>query len=195
MNTFEKLQRIVEIIEKSELDNVAVGDAKLKLIMKNIEESPFYETEGDTLTINCLYHLLPDSCRLIGLPDEHLCFMAVPVLEAMTELSPDKFVVDDLDAYDSGYDEDNDDDSGTWWVSFELNGNREKFTFDVETVGDPKSLVDALVNSRLAIRHKFLRKNILASYTLWDIYDEYGAALLCYLPQPIAEEIKNLIRA
>ncbi len=188
MNTIERLQRIIEIIEKSELDNATVGPAELKLLVDNIEESPFYPTKGGLLTINCLYYLIPDSCRIIGLPDEYLCFMAEPVLEAINELSIGRFSVIDIDGYD-------DEDEESWSVSFELNGKSEKFTFDSDGVGDPKSFFDAIVNSKLGIRYKFLRQNFLASYTLWDIYDEYGAAILCYLPQSIALEVNNLVNA
>ena len=54
--------------------------------------------------------------------------------EAITELSPEKFSVDDLDAYDGGYDEDDGEDDGTWWISFELNGDFKLYT-DVLKVG------------------------------------------------------------
>lgn len=186
MNTIERLQRIVEIIEKSELDNAKVSPTELKLLVDNIEESPFFPTKGDSLAINCLYYLIPDSCRIIGLPDEYLCFMSEPVLQAINELSTDKFSLTDIDGYD-------DEDDGSWNLSFELNGKPEKFTFDSDVVADPKSFFDAIANSKLGSRYKFLRQNFLASYTLWNIYDEYGAAILCYLPQSIASEVNNLM--
>ena len=187
MNTFEKLKNIVEVISNSDLEHTMIGPAELKQLAKNIEKSVFYESEGDALAINCLHYLLPNSCRIVGLPDEALFFMCADVLEAVSGLSEGGFPVDEISAGEN--------DEETYYVHFRLRKKPEKLAFSSEKINDPKKLFDAIASSRLRIRYKLLQQNFLTSYTLWDIYDEDGAAIVCYLPQSIVASVSKVIVA
>ena len=184
MKTVEKLEAIKEIINNSSLESTSVDPADLTKLTHGIETSPFYESNGDSLCINYLYYLLPKRCRIVGLPDEDLFYMCYDVLEALCELSNGTFAVDNIDA--------DEEDENTFYVEFKLNGKTEKLTFDSEEVRSPKELFDAIVSSELGTRFQLLKENFLVTYSLWEMYDEDGAALICYLPQNIVSSIRKL---
>ncbi len=184
MKTIDALKALVTVIANSGLRTTEVSDEQLKSLAKDIEDSLFFEDQGNALIVNALWLLVPDACRVVGMWDESVCFMALPVLEAIAELSAGELSVDDMDGFDN---------EGTWKTTFKLNGRRESLTFKESEVANPKDLVEAIAASAVGIRHKTLRETYLVCFASSQIYDEAGGAVICRLPVEVAQQVRTLM--
>lgn len=183
MDTFDKLKRIRELIREAKISALSIDDKDLQIFAHKIKESIFYESDGDALILNVLHYMCPESCKVVGLSDEFLSFTAQEVLEAIGELSNGVVQINECEGYDG---------DESYSINFEINSEPMTVVFNSETTRSPKDIVDQL-KEKLSGKHRELRENVLATYTLWEIYDENGAAIICYLPTPIAGEIQEMM--